>query len=401
MSGSRIVHVGTPSSNFKEWTTTEVCFHNFADLSIETDEDECEASSEFLSLGHQWELQIYPGGDEHSAEGMMAVYLGNMSDESIKIEYGYSVKDAAGKEVHHKKPDTSDFLAYDVDANCCFRYSNFSKRSKMMKSLVNGSLVIEVRMRLVNRNESTPPFIPQNPITKNVLELLDDEESADVVIEVGGQQDAGDNKRAKTSTTTFHAHQIILKKCAPALYEMCVSSNGGDDVTSVPITDVTPEIFRHMLHYIYGGKISEEDLKVNAKEIIDACDKYGVVGLKLEAEACYVKSTTITVDNMIDNLLYADSKNCALLKEAVIDFAVENGQDIIGKVSFDDVPGSMMTDLLTAMTRKEKKKSANSGEDDLSTMRVSELRKKLDEKGLDVDGSREAMIARLEDNNLE
>ena len=32
---------------------------------------------------------------------------------------------------------------------------------------------------------------------------------------------------------------------------------------------------------------------------------------------------------------------------------------------------------------------------------VSKLREKLDEKGMDVDGSREAMIARLEDNNME
>ena len=179
---------------------------------------------------------------------------------------------------------------------------------------------------------------------------------------------------------------------------MCVSSDG-KDVTSVPINDVQHEIFRYLLLYIYGGKISEEDLKQNAKDIIDACNKYGVVGLKLEAEAYYVNSTAITVDNMMDNLLYADSKYCALLKEAVIDFAIENGQDIIGKVSFDNVPGSMMTDLLTAVTRKEKKKSANSGEDDLNTMRVSELRKKLDEKGLDVDGSREAMIARLKEQS--
>jgi hypothetical protein len=32
---------------------------------------------------------------------------------------------------------------------------------------------------------------------------------------------------------------------------------------------------------------------------------------------------------MMDNLLYADSKNCALLKEAVMDYVVENGQDVL------------------------------------------------------------------------
>jgi len=100
--------------------------------------------------------------------------------------------------------------------------------------------------------------------------------------------------------------------------------------------------------------------------------------MKLEAEACYVKSTTIDIDNMIDNLLYADSKNCALLKEAVMDYIVENGNDILGKVSFDNVPGSMMTDLLTAVTRRNNIASnVESTGDQFTTMRVSELRMKL------------------------
>ena len=301
-----------------------------------------------------------------------------MSDKSIKLEHGYSVKDAAGKEVVYWKPHTDEFGACWGGRNR-WRIPDFAKRSKIMKSLVNGTLIIEVRMRLVDTNKSSSPFIPQNPINKNVLELLDDEESADVIFEVGGQQDTGDNKRAKASTTTFHAHRVILNKCAPTLYEMCVSSDGGDDVTSVPINDIKPDIFRHMLHYIYGGKISEDDLKQNSKNIIDACDKYGVVHLKLEAEACYVNSTTITVDNMMDNLLYADSKNCALLKEAVIDFVMEKSKDIIGKVSFDNVPSSIITDILTAVARgKNEATTTDDGneEDTLSTMRVSELREK-------------------------
>ena len=124
--------------------------------------------------------------------------------------------------------------------------------------------------------------------------------------------------------------------------------NGG--ITTITITDVTPKIFKYMLYHTYGGKLSDEELKVNVKDIINACDKYGVVHLKLEAEACYVKSHEITMDNMIDNLLYADSKNLALLKESVMDYIVANKDDIIGKVSFSDVPGDMMTDLLTAVS---------------------------------------------------
>ena len=121
MNGSRIVHVGTPSSDFKEWTTTEVCFHNYADLSTET--GEYEASPEFSCLGRQWKLYIHPGGRENSSEGMVAVYLrNNMSDKSIKIEWGVSVKDAAaGKEVVYRKPHTVDLAARGSSGNASWQ----------------------------------------------------------------------------------------------------------------------------------------------------------------------------------------------------------------------------------------------------------------------------------------
>jgi len=136
----------------------------------------------------------------------------------------------------------------------------------------------------------------------------------------------------------------------------------------------------------------------NAKEIINACDKYGVVHLKLEAEAAYVNSTEITLDNMMDNLLYADSKNLALLKEAVMDYIVANKDDVMGKVSFSNLPSYMMTDLLAAVSRGEQN-DANGDKTNYNKMRVGTLRKMLDEKGLDVDGSRESMIALLKENS--
>ena len=150
-------------------------------------------------------------------------------------------------------------------------------------------------------------------------------------------------------------------------------------------------------------------LKYHARDIIDAADKFGVVGLKLKAEAYWVENTTISIDNAVDNLLYADAKNCPLMKEAVMDFLVQNGKEA-EQLSFDNLPGGLMKDLLTAMNSRDNRLPESeiladgvSFHDhmpgiavDFRTMGVSELRKELDEKGLEVDGSREAMIAALE-----
>ena len=72
MNGSR-VHVGTPSNDFSGWTTTEVCFHNFANLSTEI--DEYVRSPKFSSLGHEWRSKIFPGGEEDSDEGYVPSIL--------------------------------------------------------------------------------------------------------------------------------------------------------------------------------------------------------------------------------------------------------------------------------------------------------------------------------------
>ena len=401
MSISR-VDVGTPPENFEGWTAITVCFHGFANLTTTRGEEVI--SPEFSCFGHQWRLVIYPGGNNNSQEGYVAVGLANQLNASIKISYGYSVRDADGKEVVYHKSVTSEFGASGLPNNgWCTQ--DFAKRSTLMELLVQGSLVIEVRMKLPTTDKSITQFIPTNPIYKNVLQKFMDEESADVVFEVDGSGSCQSTEKSK-STTTLYAHRFILQDISTVLAELC-KSDEGEDITTVSITDVKPEVFKHVLSYVYGGKVSDEELKTHAKEIINACDKYGVVHLKLEAEAMYIKTAEITMDNMIDSLLYADSKNLALLKETIMDYIVANKHSIMGKVSFSNVPSDMMTDLLAAMARGEQTNARGEEEEEedddesikYNRMRVGTLRKLLDEKGLDVDGSRESMIALLKEHS--
>jgi speckle-type POZ protein len=169
------------------------------------------------------------------------------------------------------------------------------------------------------------------------------------------------------------------------------------------INDIKPEVFRHLIWYVYGGGLVADHFITSAKDLIDAADKYGVINLKLEAEVWYVHSTTITVDNVIDHLLYADAKNCALLKEAVMDFIVHNKKEVLQKVSFKDVPGDMYKDLLVAVSRYYGDDNYNDegeeGQDDedIDTMRISTLRRKLVSFGLDIDCSRDALISALKE----
>ncbi|KAL7529388.1 hypothetical protein ACHAXR_002939 [Thalassiosira sp. AJA248-18] len=394
------IDVGTPSEvylshkTYKAYEAVDVCFHGFENLPVTR--GACVHSPEFACFGHQWRILLFPGGATHSDYGMVSIYIENRSDhdENITVQFGINVKNKKGKGSNRECSGIKQFVPHNKGKGG----RNFTRRSSdIIKNLIDGSLIIGVRLRQTEASgPPTIPFIAENPLPKTILEKFMDEDSSDVVFEVVSSESAASGpKRTKTSTT-FYAHRFILQDWPPALGELCKS---GGSITPIPISDVKPDIFRHMLYYSYGGKVASGNLKANAKEIIDAADKYGVVGLKLEAEASLVTSTSITIENAMDNLLYADAKNCALLKEAVMDFLVENGNEAVKKLSFDDVPGSVVKDLLTAMNRGKSNVNGSKDETDFSTARVNMLRKMLHEKGLDIDGSREAMVARLEENS--
>ena len=396
---AHIVDVGTPPSSLSmskenEWEIINVRYHGFENLTVVR--GEAVVSPEFTCFGHQWCLKLYPGGGSTSEDGMVGIFLHNLSTRSITLQYGYSFKNERHKLIkdYFTKKEGSEFTARGSNSNR--GRSNFCERNTIIDSLIYGTLIIEVRMRQIVGTDICSPFIPENPHSKTIIKLFNDEESADIVFELDADGSGRHTRKRAKTTTTFHAHRLILQQCSSTvLNELCKS--GGEAVSTVSITDVKPEVFKHMLYYVYGGKIAEKDMEENAKEIIHAADKYGIVGLKLEAEASFVISSDITFDNAIDNLLYADATNCALIKELVLDFIAQNRKEAVNKLSFDNVPGSAMKDLLAAVNRDDNKGGSTTNANDFSMMRVSTLRKMLDEKGLDIDGSREMMIATLKE----
>jgi hypothetical protein len=391
------------SGYHREWAKHTVHVHGFANLSSER--GEYVDSPEFMRLGNQWRLELYPGGDDEAAEGMVSLYLNNESDKAIDIDFGFSVNDSDGKQTDYGRTRTPYYFSpvgadADDDDTSSWGWTNFAPRSTLLSALVDGTLVIEVRMRLAKPTKSAPPpFIPENPSACKTIEgVFLDENYSDIIFEVG-MDHRKDNatKIAKIALERFPAHRLIVANCSSIFADLCESTV--DSTTPIQINDVTHDVFRLLLSYMYGIKLSDDDMKSHAKEIIDASEKYGVFHLKLEAEASLVEGTTFTIENVMELLLYAESKNLALLKEAAMDYIVENKTEVIEKLSFANAPGTLVTDVLAAMSRGERVVAGGSdvvfGDSQYNALRISELRKRVHEKGLNVDGSREMLIAAL------
>ena len=382
------------SVNGEEWSYFQFHFHDFANLS--TMKEFYVASPEFACNGHQWELHVYPGGDSTAAEGNVSLFLAHLSKETITVRYGIKVIDKFG---NTKKANTSAKRVFTASDNN-WGWRDFISRSDILDESQNviygnGTLTFVVSME----EEPTDVFVPKNPLAKMMQDKFNDEAAADVCFEVSIVDEGKGERHNTKSSVSFYAHRLILEICAPMLAALCGSNDSGGVVTA-PVNDIKPEIFHHLLSYVYGGIISKEELNAHAKDIIDAANKYSIVNLKLAAEAAYVQSTEISLDNAMDYLLYADSKSLALLKEAVMNFLAENPYEAADHILFTDCPGHVMKDLLIAFGRSSKK-DAGTKIDELTTLSVSALRRKLDKMGLEVDGSREVMIESIKSHSEE
>ena len=154
------------------------------------------------------------------------------------------------------------------------------------------------------------------------------------------------------------------------------------------------------MRYIYGWDPSEALAVDSGKDLIIAADKYGIVDLKMTMEAKLVHLIKLKRKNVADWLLFANSMNCPLLKEHVTNYFVSRSADLIGSEHLEKLKESpkIMSELM-----KELSTRMNNDPRFVITpernMPVNELRKKLSEEGLDVDGSKEMLLSRLNESN--
>lgn len=315
--------------------------------------------------GYEWRLKLYPRG---RGDGQfVSVFLRCVDIDGPKVtKFTLSIPSSA-------KPEFTARIANIIISG----WSEYARRDYILNPtkncLVEGTLTIEVDIAVALESDSLRKYNPENTLSKDMLKMLEkanNEETADVVFQIG--------------LDLVYAHSPILAARAPALAALV---GDYDKKTPIPINDVDPAVFRMLLRHIYGGEIPNDDvLRENARTLIDAANKYGCSDMKLVAES-EVASMAITTQNCADLILYADAKNCALLKEAAIDFFVANADEVMESDGFAMVKESskIMGELmLTGLGKKE------------PSLRVGTLRRKLKERGLELDGSKEMLIKRLE-----
>ena len=287
------------------------------------------------------------------------------------------VRNQLGEIVHKHNIPTKTYKYNDAAAD--IGYLDFPKWPKLERMLVDNALIVEA---VIQYQGGRPFYLPKNPFGQNMLKLLDSDEDKDVFFNVDGE--------------IVSAHKLILKASSSVLATLC-SGGSSSKESPIHIKDTKPEVFRHLLNFLYGGNLGDGLIVKYGREIIDLCDRFDVVGLKMSAEAALVRSCkkgdVISVDNTAEWIQYADSKTCPLLKEYALSYFVAWYRDVLKTESYQSLKQCprLMEEVMTAVYN-----TLSRAEHGTSKLSVDDLRVSLCRIGLDVDGSKDTLVSRLD-----
>ena len=176
------IDVGVQLSETDSWPKLNVRFHEFSYLPSAP--GVCHNSPKFTCLGKDWHLVVYPGGDQ-SLGGVASVYLQyGVDQEDIEVEYTIDVMFGNTNTValHHY---SKQLFSHAQGGFPSWGRREYAPLHALTSLLVDGTLTFHIRMKKVNSLASDVAFLPENPLCKNILKKFMNEESADVVFEVG------------------------------------------------------------------------------------------------------------------------------------------------------------------------------------------------------------------------
>eukprot|EP00956_Cyclotella_meneghiniana_P006245 scaffold8150_cov69-Cyclotella_meneghiniana.AAC.6 len=349
-------------------------FDGFADLPSEVD-SRVYSYVQTDCNGNKWKLCLYPGGENDADEpGWIALYLhAKGHSTSLDTRFRFGVKNVNGA---YAKQTSLEYM-FELGSKDGYGSHQFMKRDIILDPnnniLKDGALCIDVMIQV--KDDKDNHYDPESKLTKKMMKLLESEYGADASFKVGD--------------CTFRVHSHILHNNAPILASH-LHPPKSKKKSSIVIEGISAPVFEMVLAYVYAEqRPSDEEVLEHGDELIDAANRYELVDLKVAVEHVLVRERILTTENVCDYILFADAQSCALLKEYAISFFLLNAEDVL-KSKYSKClkeSGELLAEILL-MSR------SNEGAE---TLTVNELRKELGKRKLDVDGSKDALVKRLEE----
>ena len=128
----------------------------------------------------------------------------------------------------------------------------------------------------------------------------------------------------KFEEKVIKAHSLIVASGSPVFCAMFQNDFKEKSERIVEIKDIHPNVFDHLLRYIYTGDADLDNVDVGG--LLAASEKYGMDSLK---EECALRlSQDLNVENAVRNLVLAHLNNSLVLQQYTLDFISKNSKTI-------------------------------------------------------------------------
>ncbi|XP_052199570.1 BTB/POZ and MATH domain-containing protein 4 isoform X2 [Diospyros lotus] len=289
------------------------------------------ASENFTVGGYQWAIYFYPDGkNPEDNSTYVSVFIALASEGTdVRALFELTLLDQSGRGKHkvHSHFDRSlESGPYTLKyRGSMWGYKRFFRRALLETSdyLKDDCLKINCTVGVVVSSIDCSRMhliqVPDSDIGAQFGALLENMEGSDVIFNVAGEK--------------FHAHKLVLAARSPVFRSELFDGSEGN-IQEIAITDMEPEVFKAMLHFIYRDALMVDDLVASnsspalsvsdtlTSKLLAAADKYDLGRLRRMCESHLCKY--ISVDSVAKILALADRFHATELKAVCLRFAAEN-----------------------------------------------------------------------------
>lgn len=248
-----------------------------------------------------WSIQLYPKGTTVGHKTYLSVYLILIAstESKIKVHYKFTIL--------NRKKNLPVFKSTDGNFSLgeCHGYKQFVK-ADILRNLEDDSLILQAELSV--RNAKTN--VNKIKMIDYLRDLFENKNHSDAVLIVEKKE--------------FKIHKCILASRSQYFASLFQHDMIEKDKNSVEIKDISQEVMYEILRFAYTGDI--ENLKSIAKDLLAAANKFLFEDLKTICEAELYNS--LTVENAVELLTFAEMHNSSKLKDQALDFLVQNINEV-------------------------------------------------------------------------
>ena len=294
------------------------------------------SSDTFTVGGYKWAIYFYPDGKNAEDNSQyVSLFIALASDGTdVRALFELTMLDQSGRgrhKVHSHFDRALESGPYTLKyRGSMWGYKRFFRRATLETSdfLKDDTRPLTCTVGVVVTETEGPKQpvtipIPPSQMGTDFEKLLYAEEGCDVSFDVGGE--------------IISAHKVILAARSDVMKVMLYGPLRDRREGSIPVTDIEPQVFKALLHFIYTDNVpSTGGTSVGslpnsgpppftpfmAQHLLAAADRYGLERLRLICESKLCE--TVDADTVATTLALAEQHNATRLKQVCLSFAAMN-----------------------------------------------------------------------------